>query len=78
MLQHSFNSTAIPGRLLIDAVHKVARYVPVSCVARQKHESAKTMVDETLHSLEINALNRHVGKIVLDVLCMPNSGFDRE
>src|SRR5216683_4492800 len=39
--------------LLINAVHNVARYIPVSCVARQNHESTKPVVDETLHSLEI-------------------------
>src|SRR6266480_927446 len=43
------------GRFLINAVRNVARHISVSCVARQNHESAEAMVNETLHSLEINA-----------------------
>src|SRR5258708_33391211 len=50
------------GRLLINAVHNVARYIPVSCVARQNHESAEAMVNETSHSLEINALHGICGE----------------
>src|SRR5260370_36665187 len=51
-----------PGRLLINAVHNVARYIPVSCVARKNHESAEAMVNETSHSLEINALHGICGE----------------
>src|ERR1700676_500506 len=50
------------GRLLVNAVDNIPRHAPVTRMTRQNQKSAKTMVNETLHCLKVNALHGIFGE----------------